>query len=146
MTMRRNSSGHFHLPLPASAAIGFFTPEGERSWAPGWDPTYPTGEPSEAPGTVFITKHGDIQTVWVIEKIDREANTSAYSRTTPGHHAGTVRVQCDDLPNGHSVVSVEYDMTALTPDHAHALDAYDDEHFEAMMEEWATRVTATLPR
>jgi len=37
-------------------------------------------------------------------------------------------------------------MTALTPDPAQVLDAYNDEHFEAMMKEWATRVTATLPQ
>lgn len=146
MTMRRIASGHFELPIPASEAIGFFTPEGERSWAPGWDPTYPSGEPSETPGTVFVTSHGDIATVWVIEAVDRTAHTSAYSRTAPGHHAGTVRVRCDDQPNSHCVVSVEYDMTALTPDHAQVLDAYNDEHFEAMMKEWATRVTATLPQ
>ena len=144
MIMRRKASGHFGLSIPAADAIDFFTPEGERSWAPGWDPTYPSGEPSETAGTVFITEHGDTKTVWVIEKIDRTANTSAYSRTTPGHHAGTVRVRCEDRCDGHSVVSVEYDMTALTPDHAHALDAYNDERFEAMMKEWATRVTANL--
>jgi len=146
MIMRRKASGRFELPISTSDAISFFTPEGERRWAPGWDPTYPAGEPSETPGTVFITHHGDTQTVWVIEKIDHEAHTSVYSRTTPGHHAGTVRVRCDDHPDGHCVVSVEYDMTALTPDHAHALDAYNDEHFEAMMKEWATRVTAALPQ
>jgi hypothetical protein len=57
--MRRRASGSFELPIPASAGIGFFTPEGERRWVPGWDPAYPSGEPSETPGTVFITEHGD---------------------------------------------------------------------------------------
>ncbi|MDH3306895.1 MAG: hypothetical protein OEO77_05195 [Acidimicrobiia bacterium] len=146
MTRRRRPSGHFELPIPASTAIGFFTPEGERGWAPGWDPTYPSGEPSETAGTVFVTGHGDTETVWVIEKIDREAHTSAYSRLTPGHHAGAVRVRCDDQPGGRCVVSVEYDMTALSPDDPQALDGYDDENFEAMMTEWATKVTAALPR
>ena len=144
--MRRKTSGQFELPIPASSAIGFFTPEGERDWVPGWNPTYPSGETSETAGTVFITEHGDTKTVWVIEKIDRDAQMSAYSRTTPGHHAGTVRVRCDDLPGGRCVVSVAYDMTALNPDDAHALDAYNEEQFEAMMKEWATGVTATLPR
>ena len=142
--MRHKASGHFELPIPAADAIGFFTPEGERSWAPGWDPTYPAGDPTETPGTVFITSHGETKTVWVIEQIDRAAHTSAFSRFTPGHHAGTVRVRCDDQPDDHCIVSVEYDMTALSASHPQILDAYTQESFTAMMKEWATRVTATL--
>lgn len=144
MTMRRNASGKFELPMPAAEAIGFFTPEGERSWAPGWEPMYPTGEPSETPGTVFTTSHRDVETVWVVEQIDRDAHTSAYSRITIGHHAGTVRVRCDDQTSDQCVVSVEYDMTMLPGGRSEALDAYDEPSFAAMMKEWATRVTATL--
>ncbi len=142
--MRRQATGQFELPITAAEAIGFFTPEGERAWAPGWDPTYPAGEPTESPGTVFITAHGDAETVWVIEKIDRGAHTAAYSRITAGHHAGAVRVRCDDQTEGRCVVSVEYDMTALHPDHPQLLDAYNDDSFTAMMTKWATRVTAAL--
>ena len=112
--------------------------------APGWDPTHASG-PSETPGTVFITNHANIETVWVVETIDRAAHTSVNSRATPGHHAGTVRARYDDQPDSHCVVSVGYDMTELTPDHAQVLDAYNDsdEHFEALIKEWATIITAT---
>ena len=142
--MRRRASGGFELPVSASVGIGFFTPEGERRWVPGWDPSYPSDEPSESSGTVFTTAHGDIRTVWIIQEIDREACISVYSRMTPGQHAGTVRVRCEDRPAGHCVVAVEYDMTALVPGHADVLDGFNDEHFDAMMGEWAARVTASL--
>jgi hypothetical protein len=113
MTLRSQTSGQFRLPVSATEAIDFFTPEGERSWAPGWDPTYPAREVSETPGTVFITQHGDTEIFWVVVKIDRETNTSAYSRITPGHHAGTVSVNCVDAQEGGCVVHVTYDMTLL---------------------------------
>jgi hypothetical protein len=142
--MRRTATGQFELPVNAAEAIGFFTPEGERAWVTGWDPSYPAGEPAESSGTVFTTAHGDVETVWVIERIDRGAHAAAYSRITAGHHAGTVRVRCDDRPHDRCVVSVEYDMTALQPDHPHVLDAYNDNSFTTMMTEWATRVTAVL--
>jgi hypothetical protein len=144
MTLRHKASGRFELPIPAADAIGLFTPEGERDWAPGWNPTYPSGEPSETSGTVFVTRHGETETVWVIERIDRAAHTSAYARITAGHHAGTVRVRCHDESGGRCVVSVEYDMTALPESHPHVLDAYDEDSFAAMMNEWATRTAATL--
>lgn len=142
--MRRQASGQFELPISASEAIDYFTPEGERSWAPGWDPIYPAGEVSETQGTVFTTAHDDVETVWVIERIDRGANTSAYSRITPGHHAGSVRVRCDDQPDDGCVVSVEYDITALSSDHTQVLDHYTEEAFKAMMNHWSEAVHLDL--
>lgn len=144
MTMRRIAKGSFELPIPAAEAIGYFTPEGERSWAPGWDPRYPAGAPTETPGTVFVTAHGDTETVWVIEHIDRETHTSAYSRVTPGRIAGTVRVRCDDQPDSRCVVSVEYDLAALAPDHTRELDHYDEESFPAMMRHWSEAIHQIL--
>jgi hypothetical protein len=144
MNLRRSASGHFELPIRAADAIDLFTPEGERRWVPGWNPTYPTGDVSESPGTVFTTSHGTIDTVWLIEEINRTQHTSAYARITPGHHAGTVRVHCDDQPGDRCVVTVVYDMTALSPSHPEALDSYDEDSFTAMMNESATGVTDAL--
>ena len=144
MTLRRKASGQFELPITAAEAIYFFTPEGERPWAPGWDPTYPSGEATETPGTVFVTVHGDTETFWVVESIDRKANTAAYSRVTPGQHAGTVRVRCDDRGDDTCVISVKYDMTSLDSDDPHVLDHFDEESFAKMMEHWATAVGAVI--
>ena len=44
--MRLHASGQFVVAQPAGRAIDLFTPEGERAWAPDWDPTYPAGQPS----------------------------------------------------------------------------------------------------
>lgn len=142
--MQRRTSGHFDLPIPAADAIGFFTPEGERTWAPGWDPTYPAGEVSEDPGTVFVTSHGGAETVWIIDKIDRQANTSSYSLVKTGHRAGTVRVRCTDNAGGGSRVDVEYVMTLLPSGPPEELDAFSDDHFAEMMTHWKTFVTADI--
>ena len=144
MTKRRSASGQFELPVPAAEAIGYFTPEGERGWAPGWDPSYPEGTPSEAPGTVFITSHGDQDTVWTIHHIDRERFTSAYSRHNVGNWAGTVKVRCEDQGTDSCVVTVEYDTTILPGGDPSILHHFDGPSYEAMMNEWATRVTATI--
>ena len=47
-------SGRVRVPLSPDAAIHLFTPEGERDWVAGWDPTYPAGA-DLAPGLVFET-------------------------------------------------------------------------------------------
>jgi hypothetical protein len=98
-------------------------PEGERAWAPGWDPTY-------ASDTVFTTEHGGAHTIWVI--VDQTARTRRYARVTPGVRAGTVEVRCD--PDGaHTRAHVTYDLTALGPDAA--LDHFADS-YGAMLAEW----------
>ena len=142
--MRRTAAGRFELPVSAAEAIGFFTPEGERPWAPGWDPQYPAGAVDESSGTIFTTAHGDGETIWVIVEIDRESYAATYSRVTPGLHAGTVRVRCYEQPSSNCIVSVEYDMTALDPNHPGALDAYDGESFASMIADWKRLVTAAV--
>lgn len=142
--MRTIVSGGFELAVSADDAIGFFTPEGERDWVPGWNPVYPSGEVSETPGTVFTTDAGGVETIWVVQKIDHHTCVSAYTRVTPGHHAGTVQVECEDRPEGGCLVSVTYDMSLVPGSDPKGLNAYDDESFAAMMGEWATAVSQKL--
>ena len=142
--MRHTSSGQFELLLPAAEAISLFTPEGERAWAPGWDPQYPAGEPSEASGTTFTTSAHGLETIWVILEIDRSGGSAKYSRVTPGHHAGTVSVSCIDSVPGRSTVVVSYDMTLL-PDASPAdIDVYSPERFPEMMQHWSIALEAYL--
>ena len=142
--MRRVVSGQFELNVPARKAIGFFTPEGEKDWIQGWSPTYPAGEPSETPGTVFTTDVAGVDTKWLIHGIDRRGCTAAYSRITPGQHAGTVQVSCDDASDGGCVVSVTYDMSLLPGSDPTGLDAFGDAPFEAMLTEWSEAVSHIL--
>lgn len=137
------SSGRFEVARPASVAIGLFTPEGERTWVPGWDPAYATGNPSETAGTVFTTVSDEASTIWTIIEIDRTAGAAAYSRVTPGRHAGIVRVWCVDADQDRCAVKVAYDMSLLGDD-ATALDAYAEPEFTAMMAEWSTAIAASL--
>ena len=141
--MRVRPSGQFDVALPAADAIDLFTPEGERRWIPGWDPAYPTGQPSEDPGTVFVTVSGGVETTWIVLRIDRLGATAAYARTTPGHHAGVVRVGCADAATGHSTVAVAYDMTLLGSDLT-GLDAHAEGRFDLMMQEWSDAIAAHL--
>lgn len=142
--MRRTPSGTFELPVSAAQAIGFFTPEGERDWVPGWNSAYPSGEASESAGTVFTTEAGGVETIWIVQRIDRDEYSSEYSRVTPGYHAGTVNVHCADHVGGGCVVIVRYDVSLLPGGDPTALHAYDDSAFDAMMGEWAAAVVQVL--
>jgi hypothetical protein len=142
--MRHAARGSFGLDVPAREAIGMFTPEGERAWAPGWDPEYAAGI-SESPGTVFTTQ-GGAETIWVVLEIDRVGCRAAYARVTPGQHAGTVRVHCADADEGNCTVSVTYDMTVLPEGDPDGLSAYEEGPFDMMMLHWADAVGSALDR
>ena len=131
------------MALPASTAIDLFTPEGERSWVPGWAPTYPDEVASESAGTVFTTAADGITTIWTIIEIDRTAGAASYSRVSPGLHAGIVRVWCVDAGSGRCAVKVAYDMTSLAEDPS-VLAEYAAPAFDDMMREWSTAVAASL--
>ena len=141
--MRLQCSGLFEVALPASTAIDLFTPVGERSWVPGWAPVYPAGAASESAGTVFTTVVHAVTTIWTIIEIDRTAGAAAYSRVTPGLHAGIVGVWCVDAGLNRCAVKVAYDMTSLADDPS-VLAEYAAPAFDEMMREWSIAVAASL--
>ena len=119
---RVRCSGTVRLPSGLAEPLTLFTPEGERAWAAGWDPSYPSpasapagdGDGSE-PGTVFQTRHGAHPGTWIVAS--REPGRSIrYTRVVAEQDAGTVTVTLVS----DTQVTVSYDLTALTePGAAH---------------------------
>lgn len=118
---RARCSGTVRVPPGIAAPLDLFTPEGERAWAAGWDPSYPApaGDGSE-PGTVFLTGHGPHLGTWIVASRD-PGRSIRYSRVIAGQHAGTVTVTLDSSdPASGTQVTVSYDLTALSePGAAH---------------------------
>jgi hypothetical protein len=107
---RVRCSGTVRLPPGIAAPLDLFTPEGERAWAAGWDPSYPApaGDDSE-PGTVFQTRHGTHPGTWIVAS--REPGRSIrYTRVIADQDAGTVTVTLDS----ETQLTVSYDLTALS--------------------------------
>ena len=133
--IRHRLSGTVEVPLPPHEAVSLFTPAGERSWVPGWNPEFPSGEET-SPGTTFTTHEG--RTFWVIA--DATEDSMRYARITPGVHAGTVEVHCEAAGEG-TRAHVTYDLTGLadpaTVDHFAA-------GFPAMLAEWERLIAASL--
>jgi hypothetical protein len=109
-------TGTVTVAAAPEVAWKLFTPEGERDWAAGWSPRYPTpSDDDSAPGTVFETG-GDLHhppATWVV--VTREPGRQmSYSRVVAGRDAGTVTVRLDGDQRGGSTATVTYRLTALT--------------------------------
>lgn len=147
MSLRVQSQHKITLALPADRAFMLFTPAGEEHWVPGWQPRYldpPDG--ATRAGMVFTTGEDDEYTVWHLADFDRDAMRSRYVRATPASRSGFVQVQCRAIGPDRSEVTVGYDMTALNAGAEGALEAYAGEAFESMIDDWARRIEADLPK
>lgn len=130
----------FELPMAPHDALHFFTPEGERAWAKGWDPRYlhPADGRTTA-GMVFTTGHGGEETLWTMTRHEPEDGVVEYLRVTPGSRMGTVRVQCAEAGTG-TRVTVTYALTALTPEGNATLRALDAAAYETFIESWEVSI------
>jgi hypothetical protein len=126
--------GTVNVPLEVSDAFRFFTPIGEKEWAPGWDPLFPIPvEDDSQPGTVFEIAHDGVHSVWVVCR--RESNHLIhYARVIPGKDAGTIAVRVASNPPG-SVATIEYELTALSATAAIDLARFAS-HYPQFLAEW----------
>jgi hypothetical protein len=124
--MRVRLTGSFVLAAPLDAVRPLFTAEGERRWAPGWDPVWADEGHEHEVGEVWTTA-GPPATTWVT--VDASATRVRYARVADGDSAGLVTVTCAD-GGAETAVTVEYDLTALSDVGAERLErfaaGYDD--------------------
>jgi hypothetical protein len=136
--MRVQLSGTFTLPAPLETVMPLFTAEGERAWAPGWDPSYPHSADHEV-GQVWTTT-GPPETTWVTVQAD-DASVR-YARVASGYSAGIVTVSCRATEDG-TEVTTSYDMSALSPAGEQRLAEFASSYDE-MLEHWRLHTTAVL--
>ena len=112
-TRRARLSGTVEVALPTGQAFALFTPTGERAWAPGWDPQFPSpGADETEPGTVFQIDHGEHASIWAVSHCD-PGKTIGYVVTTPDQCCGLISVTCRPSGAG-TTATVSYDLTSLS--------------------------------
>lgn len=142
--MRHRLSDRIHVALPIEEAFRLFTPDGEREWAQGWDPTFPapTLDDSE-PGTVFeIDAHGRRGTWLVTDRV--WGKRIAYAHVIPRERAGTVTVTLEATECG-SAVEVVYELTPLSATGAHHIEQFADGYGD-YLRSWQDAIAASLEK
>lgn len=126
----------FHLPAPPAQVLPLFTAEGERAWAPGWDPEILSGD--ERRGSAFSTRApGRPETVWIVSDYRPEIGRVSYARVALGSNVGLVDVECLPAAGGGTEVSVRYTLTGLDADGRRFVEEFlSPAHYSAMIGEW----------
>jgi hypothetical protein len=143
VTATLHRAAEITVGLPREQAMALFTPEGERSWADGWDPQYPDARRREGPGAVFTTRHDAHEATWII--IDQRPDIIRYARVVHGVSAGTIAVEVLGSKDGATHVRVTYDLTALTAAGETWLEAFA-RRYATEIAAWAREIDAALLR
>jgi hypothetical protein len=137
--MRVRLTGSFVLAESLSAVLPLFTAEGERQWAPGWEPVWADGSHEHEVGEVWTTA-GPPSTTWVT--VAAGVDHVRYARVAIGDSAGLVTVTSTEN-GGRTTVTVDYDLSALSDAGADRLEhfaaGYDD-----MLAHWQDHTSRAL--
>ena len=134
---RVDRSASFIVARPPEEALQLFTAEGERAWAPGWNPVYlypPDGRTEE--GMAFMTGEGAETTLWLMTRYDAARHEVQYARVTPASRMGTVTVACDPAGQGRTQVTVRYVLTALNEAGNAFLEKLGEKEYREFIETW----------
>lgn len=130
----------FELALCAKDALPLFTAEGERGWVPGWEPEHLGGD---GVGSVFVTRLGGTETIWIVVDYDPQRGVARYARQVAGVQVGLVEVQCTDSGDGHCVVRVRYSLTPLSEAAIPAVAEFlDPQRFAEAIANWKRLIVA----
>ena len=133
----------FRLEAPLARVLPLFTAEGERSWAPGWEPVILSGDVDR--GSAFVTRgHSGIETTWIVADYRPAEGKVSYARLAQGSNIGLVDVTCKE-ESGGTVVTVRYTLTGVSEQgRIFVREFLEAEHYTRMIEEWRVATSAAL--
>lgn len=134
----------FHLDAPRERVFPLFTAEGERAWAPGWEPRMLSG--AKERGSAFMTiAHNGSTVTWIVTDYRPAAGRVSYARLVQDSNIGIVDVICTEPAGGGTDISVRYTLTALSEaGRAFVAQFLAAAHYTTMIEEWRVATSKAL--
>lgn len=133
----------FEVQASCARLMPLFTAQGERAWAPGWEPEMLSGD--TARGSVFRTRTPERETVWAVTEYRPEQGRVSYVRIAQGSNMGLVDVSCREAPPGRSEVTVTYTLTGLTPEgEAFVREFLEPKRYADFIGEWQDAIVTHL--
>jgi len=118
-----------------------FSPEGEKSWVPGWDYENVMGTIELAEDYVFLTKthdHGTTDAIWVVKKYDTKSHFVEFYKIEPEDKIGIVTVECTELEAARTKIQVTYKYMALSKTGEVFVSGFNESAYEEFIGEWQT--------
>jgi uncharacterized protein (TIGR00369 family) len=132
-------TGRIRLNGPVERVFPLFSPVGEKSWVPGWDPEllHPPGA-SWRDGLIFRTAEDSGPAVWIVSDLDVATHRVTYHRVEPSLYVARIDVTCEEVSAGVTDVSTAYTFVGLSEEGNRAISAMTALEYEAKMTRWTT--------
>ena len=132
----------FIANAPMDRVAPLFGAEGERVWAPDWDPQFVYPIPAaDHEGMVFTVAHDHRKSVWVNTEFDAKNGRIQYAYVLPDIMVTLITLRLTPEAN-QTRVEVKYDRTSLSPEaDAHVRQTAEQHHKGA---DWEKEVNGYL--
>jgi hypothetical protein len=130
-------NGTFTVTGSVDSIFNLFSPLGEKSWVPDWDPEllYPPGVTWER-GLVFRTKEEKGDAIWIVTRLNRPGHQVEYHRVEATRYVARVEVRCKALSPTATEVHTTYEFIGLSHEGNTQIAAMTDEAYKAKMNRW----------
>ncbi|MFZ0454698.1 MAG: hypothetical protein WAM24_13215 [Ignavibacteriaceae bacterium] len=120
-------------------------PVREKEWVYGWDPELVITESGFAEkDSVFITKHGDKKSYWIITGYEPANYEIEMHIITPGHTAGKLEIKLHDDKDGKNKADINYSFISLSPEGKEFVKNYTEEKYVSFMKNWEEEINHYL--
>lgn len=128
---------------PMSRVAPLFGAARERDWEPEWKPTFVWPDtPADRSGMVFTVAHGHKNAVWVNTQYDLQKGRFQYVYVIPDVMATLLTLTLEPR-EAHTIVTVRYERTALSPDASPIVQSMA-QHDDTAAPEWEQKINAYL--
>jgi hypothetical protein len=143
----REFAGSFTIDASTGVVFELFSPLGERDWVPGWSPEllHPPGV-SWQEGQIFRTREETGDAIWIVTRLNHDAQDVEYHRVESQRYVARVRVRCRPSRGGATEVAISYAFVGLSPEGNREILAMAPEPYAEKMERWRRWITELLAR
>jgi hypothetical protein len=133
----------FVAHAPFDVAWPLFGADGEKAWAPGWDPDFLwPADAGDQEGMVFRIRHGLGVAVWINTSFDRQTGRIQYVYVIPEVVATVISLQLSSLGEA-TQVAVTYERTALSDEAVQQVSTLAEQD-KAAGTEWSRQIDGCL--
>jgi hypothetical protein len=133
----------FTLNHPIKIVFPLFTPEGEKSWAPGWDYVNILEMTELSEDYAFLTgthDHASTQAIWLVKRYSPDEGLIAYYRVEPEDKIGVVTVHCSMASANSTEVEVTYKYIPISDKGRKFVEDFSLENYTLFIAEWQTQL------
>ncbi len=121
-------------------------PVREKDWIDGWeyDMVYSKSGLAEEDCVFTTPHHGNSETIWYINKHDKQHHIIEFVRFTPGETVVKIHIQLNELPGNKTEASITYQYTGLNEQQNEFIENNMQDSFQQSMIYWEKAINYYL--